>query len=159
MRSSIGSTWLLQLMVIFIFLFAGFIILTINYSKTVKVKNELVNIVEKYEGINDTSVQVLNNYLYASGYIATGVCNQDGSSGVYGAASLTDRTLEPAAAKKKYYYCVKKFKGLKGTSYYQISVFYKFNLPFLGAMSGFVVKGTTSNFKASDSSSYGSAVS
>jgi len=53
MRHSIGGMWLLQLMVLFIFLFAAYIILTLNYSRTIKIKNEVVSMIEKYEGLND----------------------------------------------------------------------------------------------------------
>ena len=42
MRQTIGGTWLLQLVIVFIILFVGFIILTLNYSKTVTLKNELI---------------------------------------------------------------------------------------------------------------------
>ena len=56
MRQSIGSTWLIQLMILFILLFVGFIILTVNHSKVVRTKDEMINIVEKYEGYNDIHV-------------------------------------------------------------------------------------------------------
>ena len=68
MRHTIGGTWLLQLMILFILLFVGFIVLTLNYSRTVKIKNELINMFEKYEGINDSSVELANNYLLYTGY-------------------------------------------------------------------------------------------
>ena len=63
MRQSIGSTWLIQLMILFILLFVGFIILTVNHSKVVRTKDEMINIVEKYEGLNSQSIQLLNYYL------------------------------------------------------------------------------------------------
>ena len=43
MRQTIGGTWILMLVIIFILLFSAFIILTLNYSRTVRVKNELRN--------------------------------------------------------------------------------------------------------------------
>ena len=63
MRQSIGGTWLLQLMILFILLFVGFIILTLNYSRTVSIKNEMIDMLEKYEGINSQSIELVNNYL------------------------------------------------------------------------------------------------
>ena len=50
-------------MIVFIILFVGFIILTLNYSKTVTLKNELIDMFEKYEGINSQSIELVNNYL------------------------------------------------------------------------------------------------
>ena len=152
MRQTIGGTWLIQLMVLFIFLFAGYIILTIDYSRTVKVKNETLSIIEKYDGLNEASITLLNNFLLTSGYDVTGSCLNE--KGVYGALSLMDNQLEEAQKDQKYYYCVKKYKGVNTTKYYQISLFYRFNLPVIGDASRFTIKGTTSNFQPHDDDLY-----
>ncbi|CDF11556.1 unknown [Mycoplasma sp. CAG:776] len=156
MRQTIGGTWLLQLMILFILLFVGFIVLTLNYSRTVKIKNELINMFEKYEGLNDASIELVNNYLLYTGYDVEGVCvpNGDSETGVYGALDLNSTKLEPAREGEKYYYCVKKYKGANTTNYYQITIFYKFNLPIIGDTSSFTIKGTTSNFQAQDDKQY-----
>ena len=149
------------LVVTFIFLFTGFIILTINYSKTIRVKNELVNIVEKYEGINGTSIQLINNFLNVNGYLAKGYCTKEQEPGIYGALTLantSDASLEPANPNRKYYYCIKKYKGTGTTFYYQIGVFYQFNVPILNVTSGFTVKGTSSNFDSHDDSNYSQVI-
>ncbi|MDE5540033.1 MAG: hypothetical protein K2J20_06060 [Bacilli bacterium] len=152
MRQAIGGTWLIQLMILFILLFAGYIILTMNYSKTIKVKNEVVSIIEKYEGINSRSIELINSYLMASGYLTMGTCQS--GAGIYGNSDYTTAVLEEAQAGKKYYYCIKKYKGANITNYYQVTVFYRFNLPVLGDISSFMVKGTTLNFQATDDARY-----
>lgn len=146
------------LMITFIFLFVAFIILTINYSKTIRVKNEVVSIIEKYEGLNDTSVALINNYLRYSGYNATGVCTTSVKRGVYGGLSLSSTNLEQARPGAKYYYCIQKYRGIKSTTYYQVGVFYKFNLPIIGTAAGFNVRGTTSNFLDSDGAMYSAVI-
>lgn len=156
MRQSIGGTWLLQLMLLFILLFSGFIILTLNYSKTIKLKNEMISIIEKYEGLNDKSIELLNTYLGVNSYGVKGGCGS--GDGIYGASDLTTSTLEEAQQGKKYYYCVKKYSGSNTSNYYQISIFYKFNLPVIGDTSSFTIKGTTSNFQASDSTLYSKVI-
>ena len=150
MRQSIGSTWLLQLMIVFILLFVGFIILTINYSKTIKIKNEVISMIERYEGLNENSITLVNNFLTTSGYAVTGECVSNSTSGIYGALSLNDNSLEPARPNTKYYYCIKKYKGKNTSNYYQISLFYKFNLLVIGDASRFTIKGSTTHFQASD---------
>ena len=50
--------------------------------------------------------------------------------------------------------CIKKYDGANTSNYYQITVFYKFNLPVIGNASGFTVKGSTSNFQSNDDSEY-----
>ncbi len=160
MRSTIGGTWLLQLMILFILLFVGFIVLTINYSRTVRIKNDLIDMVEKYEGINEQSIELVNNYLLYSGYQVEGACVGNGgeTSGIYGAYDLNSYKLEPAQEGKKYYYCIKKYKGKNTSNYYQITIFYKFNLPIIGDTSSFTVKGTTSNFQSNDDNEYKNVV-
>ena len=94
MRESVGSTWIFQLAIIFILIFSAYLAITINYSKTFKVKNEVISILEKYEGLTDSSsgstsagsIAIINNYLLGSGYKETGSCPED----YYGARSLND---------------------------------------------------------------------
>ena len=154
MRQTIGGTWLLQLMILFILLFVAFIILTLNYSKTVKIKNEVLSIIEKYEGLNDRSIGLVNNYLTASNYGVTSACVSEETSGIYGALDLSSSSLEVARPDVKYYYCVKKYNGNSTSNYYQITLFYKFNLPVIGDTSRFSIKGTTTNFQAFDNANY-----
>ena len=148
MRASYGGTWLIQLMVLFILLFAGYIILTIEYSKNVKVKNEMVAIIEKYDGLNEKSVQLVNNFLTASSYGTKGFCEK--KDGVYGSKDLNSSILEEGDGSKEFYYCVRKYDGVGKTNYYQVTLFYKFNLPIFGSVSGFIVKGSTSSFQSHD---------
>ena len=154
MRQTIGGTWILMLVIIFILLFSAFIILTLNYSRTVRVKNELIDMVEKYEGLNSESIELVNNYLYYTGHVTTGVCVEETTQGVYGATSLSSNVLEPARAGAAYYYCIRKFNGANRTNYYQISIFYQFNLPILGETGNFEVRGSTSNFESHDDDRY-----
>lgn len=159
MRQTIGGTWVLGLMLMFIFLFSGYIILTLNYSKTVKTKNELISIFEKYEGLNDNSVKLANNYLSSNNYTATGVCSTKSSApGMYGTDDLGSVKLEEVQPGKKYRYCVKKYKGTNTSTYYQVVVFYQFNIPILRMINDFTVRGTTSNFQARDNPEYARSV-
>lgn len=150
MRQSIGGTWIFQLMILFIGIFTAYIILTLNYSKTIRMKNEMISMLERYEGINENSLQLINDYLKTSGYFNKGVCGETYELGTYGAVSLDTPELEPAAAGEKYYYCVKKYMGTSISKYYQVAIFYRFNLPVLGEISQFVVRGVTTNFVPAD---------
>lgn len=154
MRNTIGGTWLLQLMILFILLFVGFIILTLNYSKTIKLKNEMISIVEKYDGLNEKSIELVNNFLVSSNYGVMNVCTGEERSGIYGAYDLYTNALEPARAGAKYYYCVKKYKGANTSNYFQVTLFYKFNLPIIGETGRFMIKGTTTNFQSVDDNDY-----
>ena len=102
MKSAISNIWLLGLVALFIFVFAGYLAVTINYTKTFKVKNEMLTIIEKQKGVvniqtptskasivktgqtvnsNVGSLQILALYLYGSTYRVTGTCDTHTESG------------------------------------------------------------------------------
>lgn len=55
MRNSMGMTWTFQIMLIFILIFASFLAIYINFNKAFKMKNEVINIIERNEGISDSN--------------------------------------------------------------------------------------------------------
>ena len=52
MREAIGGTWLFGLVITFIVFFASFLAISVNYSKAFNVKNNIVDMISKYEGNN-----------------------------------------------------------------------------------------------------------
>lgn len=107
MRQSIGATWILQLVIVFMLIFVGFLALSINYTKAFRIKNEVLSIIEKYEGISSGekgSIAIINNYLRHNNYQTMGTCE----SGSYGVADLSNNTVIATSDRSKYYYCVKK---------------------------------------------------
>ena len=147
MRESIGSTWTLQLVVLFILLFVGFLTLSLGYSKSYKIKNEMLSVIEKYEGIGTDSVAILNNYLEYNGYTAKGKCGDDGW---YGTNDFSVKTLEATNANDKYYYCIRKRFAKNNYYYYEVKVFLKFNLPIVGNFTTFTIEGTTADVYSQD---------
>ena len=154
MRESVGSTWIFQLAIIFILIFSAYLAITINYSKTFKVKNEVISILEKYEGLTDSSsgstsagsIAIINNYLLGSSYKETGSCPDD----YYGARSLSDGSFsnfEISNPGTKYYYCIKRVSGYNsakpGRSYFRVIFFTRTDLPILGNVFTFNASGRT----------------
>lgn len=154
MREAIGGTWLTQLIILFMLIFVAFLALTLNYTKAFKMKNEVLSIIEKYEGLtqksrdSEGSISIINNYLKSNGYSIMRAC----PAGSYGVRSLDNNN--PVANgpidkndKSKYYYCVTKIKSPstnnKGKVYYRINLFLRFNLPVLGDIFTFTVNGST----------------
>lgn len=154
MRQTIGGTWVFQLVIIFTLIFAAYIALTINYSKSFRVKNEVLSLIEKNEGFTDNGVKLINNYLSQSGYKTTGACKMQSEVVVYGANSIDPESIsiEKAQPGKKYYYCFSKYTGyhsyFKTRSYYKITLFFKFDIPVFNALSTFDVDGQTSEIDA-----------
>jgi hypothetical protein len=147
MRETIGSTWIFQIVIVFILLFASYLALTINYSKSFKVKNEVVSIIERSEGLTENGIKLTASYLVGSSYKEVGHC----PVGWIGAKSLdgTINSLEYVSnSSSYYYYCINKITGYHTVypdrSYYKIKMFFRFDLPVLGRISTFDVDGQTS---------------
>jgi hypothetical protein len=147
MRESIGTTWIFQLVIVFILLFASYLALTINYSKSFKVKNEVTSIIERSEGLTDNGIKLIGSYLTGSSYQTMGHC----PVGWIGAKNLegTTNSLENVGSEAtNYYYCINKISGYHSVypdrSYYKVRLFFKFDLPVLGQIATFNVDGETS---------------
>lgn len=147
MREAIGGTWLTQLIILFMLIFVAFLALSLNYTKAFKVKNELLSIIEKREGLTsgpEGSIEIINNYLKANNYRVTKSCEQ----GSYGVSDLNGYSAELVTGNaKKYYYCVSKIKAPstnnEGKVFYKVNIFFYFNLPVLGDIFRFDVNGAT----------------
>ncbi len=155
MREAIGGTWITQLIIIFMLVFVAFLALALNYTKAFKVKNEILTIIEKREGITtgeNSTIALINNYLKNNAYRVQKNCEV----GSYGVASLDSPTITEVRNKSvKYYYCISKMKSPtsnyptnnnnKGKVFYKVDIFFYFNLPVLGDLFTFDISGSTNN--------------
>lgn len=145
MRETIGTTWTFQLIIIFILIFSCFLALVMSYSRAYSIKNEAINIIEKYEGINTEAAQILNNYLSVNNYKTTGKCPNEW----WGAIDLNGM-YEQNVSGNEYYYCFQEESAPNGMVFYNIRFFYKFNLPIIGDLTNFRIDGQTSAFIGSN---------
>ena len=144
MRESISESWTIQLVAAFILLFVAFLALMISYSKCFKTKNEVLSIVEKYQGFTDDSIEIINDFLTATNYKGTGRCDTTGSA-IYGMPmGGTELVRIHPGNNTSYRYCVRPHKVSDDTLVnYEIIMFYSFNIPAFGNIATFEVKGTT----------------
>lgn len=170
MRESIGGAWIFQLVIIFILLFTGFLCVAINYNKAFKVKNEVIDYVEREEGLTSGtdsggymggSLELIGAYLQQAGYSTKGYCpsnektddmNDSHEYNWIGIKTLgTDSTFEEAVPGTKYYYCIKKIdnydKEYSYKAYYKLRLFFKFELPIFGDFTTFSVEGETTQIE------------
>ena len=148
MRGVSGSTWVFQIMILFILIFACFLTLVLNYNKAYRVKNNMVSIIEVHEGISEESLALINNVLRGEGYSNTGQCPR-GEDNWYGVINY-EGDYEEAVEGTRYNFCFKRFRTNEDDEYYEIRVFYEFSLPFLGAITVFPITGRTDNFMGSN---------
>lgn len=137
MREAIGGTWLFGLVLTFIVFFVSFLAISINYSKAFNVKNNIVDLISKYEGNNCNVRNKISSYLHDTGYLVTGVC----PSG-YDGYDLSGNKVSG-----KSYYCISKDSTDNTTTldkqFYRVIVFFKIDLPLVGNLTTFRIKGET----------------
>lgn len=153
MREGVSNIWLIGIIVLFISIFASYIAITINYTSSFKIKNEVLSIIEKHKGMTSSTgheekskitnenitvgvgaLQTINLYLRGRAYTSTGQCPQDGNTW-YGVPELKEvselksfsgNLYEPAQSNKKYYYCFARFNNEAISGY--DSAYYKVRL-------------------------------
>lgn len=144
MKTVSESTWSFQLIIFFILIFACFLTLILSYSKAYTIKNRMLTIIEKYEGVTDESAKIINSFAKQKSYNTTSKCPE----GWYGATDL-EGDIELSDGSAKYYYCFNELRTKTGKIYYEVQVFYRFNLPIIGEVGMYRIKGQTKTFVGS----------
>lgn len=147
MRESMGTTWVFSLVLAFIMIFAGFLTLIITYSDVATRKNDVVEIIQKYEGFTSISQPLVNNVLLGTGYTGTGRCPED----YFAAVTSEIGGSKPSTQISNY--CVQRVES-NGKTKYNIILFFKFNLPVLGDLFTFNITGQTGNIHISSNGDY-----
>lgn len=146
MREAVGGTFLFNIMITFIFFFTSFLAIAINYSQAFRVKNQIINYIEQYEGINNNSDRKrIVDYVNQAGYYREIDCECDGND--YSCGGNINKNngsnVSTDETKKAKGLCVKKLENDNGDIYYRVTTFVKFNLPIIGDFFTIPVKGET----------------
>ena len=148
MKEASSTMWTFQMIIIFMLIFSAFLALILVYSKAFSIKNNFISIIEKYDGITKESFMILNNYAKNHSYKEKAHCAGDGTSIWYG-VNIEDNTYEVADENKEYNYCFSEEHDARGLIYYNIVIFYRFNLPVLNNLGGYRINGRTNSFRVS----------
>ena len=160
MKEAIGGGWLFTLVILLIALFTCFISVSTNYSRSYKVKDEIISAIQRNHGVNETSLTEINDYLGQVGYRSTGECLRDGSKWlgfeyVNGGSSRFTNS-------KRVNFCIKKHtityknQNSKGqcvtnrtighpeSAYYSVLTFFRLDMPVISNFFDLKVQGETS---------------
>lgn len=138
MRESIGGTWIFSLVIVFIVLFTGYLAISVNYSRAFKVKNGIINIIEKNEGHDSDTENEITTYLNGSSYFVFGSCASNETG--YGRAN---------SQSNKFRYCISKISKVRNdettipSTRYYVRVFFRLDLPVFGDLLTFPITGET----------------
>lgn len=153
MKEAVGSTWIFMIVVTLILFFTAFVSLSTNYTRTYKIKDEIISIIASNKGVNSTTIKAINKELVDLGYNSTNKCPQD--EGTWYGFSRTNSS--GTVSRDNANYCIKRniviskcgdrTSGAIGhppSSYYSVAVFFKIDLPILGDIFNVILQGETS---------------
>ena len=133
MKESIANAYIVNIVIVFVVIFIFFFASSLTYSKAFKVKNRIVDIIEKYEAYNQSAIDEISSSLAEMGY-RVNVSNK-GCPQRNGKDSI-------AITNSGYRYCVYEYETTKG-KYYGVSAYMYFDFPIIGEALEFPVHGET----------------
>ena len=146
MKETTSTMWTFQMIIVFMLIFAAFLALILVYSKAFSIKNRFLSIIEKYDGITQESLLIMNNYAKSHNYKAKAHCPGDRDKTWYG-VNVEDNSYEVSDDSRYYSYCFSQEHDARGLIYYNIVVFYRFNLPVLNSLGGYRIDGRSTSFR------------
>ena len=135
MKESLANSYVFSVILVIVGICSSLIIVSMNYSKVFKMKNRVIEIIEKHGTYNNTTVMTeIDNFLRDAGYPprqTTDKCPK--GRGTSGSASLSDSDagVDAINTLKNYRYCIYKFKTAKG-SYYSVVLYMNLEFPLIG---------------------------
>ena len=142
MKDAIGGSLLLNIVVIFTSIIILFFVTMLTYTKAYKIKNRIIEVIEKNEKYDSVTKTELNSDLHRAGYVTATKDQIDKKCEKGNLNSLQ-------SGETGYLYCVycKDYDNQTGKcaqeTTYEVVTYIHFNLPVIGNMMTFAVKGET----------------
>ena len=127
MREAIGGAQLIRLVMFFIVIYVCFLAIAVNYSITFRVKNNIINLLEEYEGYTLASPHI-QSYIASVGYY------RGGNMSLSNSGNCLNGT--------KNGYCIQELQSNRG-KYYKVTAYVSFDFPMIGQITNFPVSGET----------------
>lgn len=118
MKEAIGTSFVFNMIMVFVGVMIALLVGALAYSKGFKIRNRIIDIVQKYEGYTIDAREEIDSNLRDIGYqIVDKECkNREGATMVQDS---------------DYRYCIYQYNTTKGP-YYGVTVFIHFDIPILG---------------------------
>jgi len=131
MREAIGGAFLIKLVMIFIVIYVCFLSIAINYSITFRVKNQIINLIEEYEGLENAESKI-KEYVDSVGYYRT-----------FNAFNNDRDDCPPENNYGGYCIVPKDKESSKRGIHYRVTTYVSFDFPIIGRIMNFPVSGET----------------
>ena len=173
MKEAVGGISIFQIVIFFILVFTGIMCLTINHSKAFGVKDEIITILENSKldvnahngiyGLSNATMEDIRNHFKDVGYHITGHCptNDDSTKDNWigyninlevdnnqpvfciRANKVASLYAQEAAKKCEGNKCVVTEEDFPPAVYYDVVLFFQFDVPFLNNFLNFKLSGST----------------
>ena len=121
MKEAIGTSMVFNLIMVFTGVFIAILVGSIAYSKSFKIRNRIINIVEKYYGYTDEARMEIEENLSTIGYrIVNKECPAQPRDTIENATLLQPQS--------DYHFCVYQYDANRG-HYYGVLVYMHFDVP------------------------------
>lgn len=138
MKESIANAFILGLVLTFVGLLIMFFATSLSYTKAFKVKNRIVNIVEKYGGYNNDAKAEIEANLSEIGYRVN-----KGEACTTRFPKTNDTKILTDPANSNYRYCIEEYDAGEKGKYYGVTAYMYFEIPLIGKTLEFPVYGET----------------
>ena len=64
MKEAVGSTWIFTIVITLLLFFTAFVSLSTNYTRTYKIKDEIITILTNKKGVNKNAIRAINEELF-----------------------------------------------------------------------------------------------
>lgn len=128
MREAIGSTFLYNIIFLFIIITFGFLAATLSYMKAFKVNGAIANSLEKYEGYNTLSAQEIEKSMATLGYRFNSKGNLNCPERTHNGKKYTPITQFGT----NYKFCVYEYPKQNGYFTYGILTYIYMDVPVVG---------------------------
>ena len=147
MKEAIANAGIFNIIIVFIIVLMGFFVGSLGYSKAFKVKNMIVNEIEKNKVFDEDVKTVVESELHKIGYRMNTGSNtvtcplEDGKSAINSGSDFQ--------------YCIYKFtsstkdsdnNNVKTSTYYRVVSYMYFDVPIINELIKMPVKGDTTSF-------------
>ncbi len=147
MKEAIGNTIVFQWVIFFIFTLLMVLIVSIMYSRSFKVRNEIITIIEFHQGFNNDARAEINQFLGDIGYRRVAYYAQRGRTLAESCeariAGEQDRWTWVADTGDDFFYCLYRSDN---QNMFRVEVYLHIDLPMLGEFLSFPVRGETKTF-------------
>lgn len=140
MREAIGSSLLFNLVIMIVIVMIAFLVGSLSYSKAFKVKNRIINIIEKHDGYDVNAVTEINSELKEMGYRVNNNTN---------CPNKESEGFKLISNSSSYEYCVyvayttSVSENVEKNPYYKVITYMYFDIPVIGGLLHFPVSGET----------------